>query len=92
MRHVLEHNIEWRRILANALESFRNRMVLIIFTPFGDRTRVMSTGMDCTSVAVPDISFRKADLTECFGQLSVTEESLETDTQYRTEHVFYISK
>jgi hypothetical protein len=92
MRHVLEHNIEWRRVLAGALSSFKKRMVLIVFTPFGDRTRVLSTGMACTSVAVPDISFQMSDLTECFGDLVVTEEALATDTQYRTEHVFYIRR
>jgi hypothetical protein len=34
MRHVLEHNPNWRTILANALTSFTERMVLITFMPF----------------------------------------------------------
>lgn len=33
MRHILEHNYEWRAILDNALASFTERMVLILFTP-----------------------------------------------------------
>ena len=28
MRHVLEHNVEWRKILHGAVNSFRKRMVL----------------------------------------------------------------
>ena len=31
IRHVLEHNVEWRKILENALCSFTERMVLILF-------------------------------------------------------------
>lgn len=92
MRHVLEHNFDWKPILIGALESFTKRMALIVFTPFGDETRVLSTGMDCTSVAVPDISFRKADLTDCFRHLSYAEESIQSNTVYGTEHIFYISK
>ena len=92
MRHVLEHNVEWRRILAGAIASFRKRMALIIFTPFAETTRVMSTALHCTSVSVPDLSFRKEDLTQCFDDLRYTEESLKTDTQYGVEHIFYIEK
>ncbi len=92
MRHVLEHNFDWRRILANAIASFKKRMVLVIFTPLAETTRVIATSTNVTSIPVPDISFRKEDLTEYFKQFKYTEESLQTDTQYQTEHVFYIEK
>ncbi len=92
MRHVLEHNARWRRILMNAITSFTKRMVLVIFTPFDATTRVIATSDTLTSVLVPDIAFRKEDLTSFFSHLSFTEESLETDTQYGREHVFYIKK
>jgi hypothetical protein len=40
LRHVLEHNpTGWDHILRNAVESFSKRLVLVIFTPFGDRRR-----------------------------------------------------
>jgi hypothetical protein len=92
MRHVLEHNVDWRRILTNAVASFKKRMVLVIFTPLAETTRVVATSTNVTSVPVPDISFRKEDLTDYFRQFKYAEESLETDTQYKTEHVFYIEK
>ena len=92
MRHVLEHNMEWRKILTGAVASFRHRMVLIVFTPFAETTRVMATAVNCTTVAMPDLSFRKADLTEHFNHLRYTEESLTTDTQYGVEHIFYLEK
>jgi hypothetical protein len=41
MRHVLEHNWKWSKILDNAISSFQRRMVLIIFTPFGQMTAPM---------------------------------------------------
>ena len=92
IRHVLEHNLHWRRILANALASFRNRMVLIIFTPWSESTRVIRVGDAITSVPVPDISFRKEDITECFKHFSYREETYQTDTQYKIEHVFFIDR
>ena len=64
MRHILEHNVAWRDILTNAVASFRKRMVLVIFTPLAETTRVIATSDNITSVPVPDISFRKEDLTE----------------------------
>ncbi len=92
MRHVLEHNFDWRRILANAIASFKKRMVLVIFTPLSETTRQIATSTVLTSIPVPDISFRKEDLTDYFKHYRCTEESLKTDTQYGTEHVFYIEK
>lgn len=67
-------------------------MVLVLFTPLGDTTKVIATSASCTSSPVPDISFRKEDLTVYFKPFRYTEESLQTDTQYGTEHVFYIEK
>ena len=92
MRHVLEHNVDWRRILANAVASFRKRMVLIIFTPMSDETRTIATSNTVTSFPVPDISFRKEDLTDYFSHLKYTEASFATDTVYGIEHLFYIEK
>jgi hypothetical protein len=92
MRHVLEHNLDWKKILKNAVASFRRRMALIIFTPFAEDTRVIATSTSVTSVPVPDIAFRREDLTHFFEHLRFSEETLETDTQYGAEHVFYIEK
>ena len=56
MRHVLEHNHEWARILDNALASFTDRMVLILFTPGRAVTEVIACHPE---VGVPDIAFRR---------------------------------
>lgn len=39
LRHVLEHNPKWDRILDNALKSFRKQMVLSLFTPRQENPR-----------------------------------------------------
>ena len=92
IRHVLEHNVEWRRILANAVASFAKRLVLIVFTPFADTTRVIGSASHVTSAPTPDISFRKEDLTDYFKQYKYREELLSTDTQHRAEDAFYIER
>lgn len=37
MRHVLEHNDEWRLVLGNFLASFTERACIILFTPLVER-------------------------------------------------------
>lgn len=84
LRHVLEHNFGWREILTNALSS-AEKVALIIFTPFSDETKQVTWNH---GYEVPDISFRKEDLTDLFQ--SYTEETFESKTLYGTETIFYI--
>jgi hypothetical protein len=63
MRHILEHNYEWARVLDNALASFTQRMALILFTPEREATQEIAFQHD---VGVPDIAFRLADITDRF--------------------------
>ena len=83
LRHVLEHNEDWALILAGAVASFRRRLVVIIFTPFGDETRVLGAPSP-----IPDISFRKADLTALMEPFLVAEKPVETGTWYGAETIF----
>lgn len=89
MRHVLEHNYGWERILANAVSSFRRRLVLVTFTPHGATTHELVFHDD---PGVPDLSFAKRDLTAHFAGLRWREETYETDTQYGTETVFFVER
>jgi hypothetical protein len=89
LRHVLEHNQAWEDILKNALRSFTKRMVLVLFTPFAEKTHVIRHSAE---VGVPDIAFAKEDLTRHFSAVHWRlEEGLKTRTQYGVEHVFYIA-
>jgi SAM-dependent methyltransferase len=87
MRHVLEHNWGWRVVLANALASFRHRMVLILFTPLsGGDIKLADNG------GIPDLSLDRADLIAMLGGFLVAEERLATATEYGVEHIFYLEK
>lgn len=88
IRHILEHNLDWKKILENALGSFQKKFCLILFTPFGEETRSIGS----TKENVPDLSFRKEDLLEFLRPFSFTEESFESATQYGAEHIFYITR
>lgn len=86
MRHVLEHDDSWPRILANASTSARLRLAIVLFTPLAERTRRIAW---TPTVGVPDIGFRLGDL---IGPLeadgwTVDVETLATNTQYGTETI-----
>lgn len=91
MRHVLEHNYQWRKILANALASFRRKMVLAIFTPWSDdETREIRF---IERVGVPDISFRQGDIVAMLDGLEWELRELRSAQRiYGQEHVFLIRR
>lgn len=93
MRHVIEHNYEWKTLLTNALESFTERMVLVLFTPMADETHEIAYH---TNPGVPDISFSKNDLVEIFEAAGVSwrSDSLPFLSGYddETETIFYLEK
>jgi hypothetical protein len=90
LRHVLEHNYEWRTILQNAVASFRRKMCVVIFTPFSDRTHDIHWWPE---LQVPDISFDREELLGYFAGLSVrSQEGLKTRSQYNVEHIFFLEK
>jgi len=90
MRHILEHNHDWKKVLENALKSFKRKFVLVIFTPFQETTKVLA--LNASYGNVPDIGFRKADLEEMLQGLAWSEQSLRTRTQYGIEHIFFIQR
>lgn len=87
LRHVLEHNVNWKFILENALASCK-KLVLIVFTPFADDTHIIAWN-DNVDPPVPDISFAREDLISMFQ--TYTEESFISDTQYGGETIFYVT-
>jgi glycosyltransferase involved in cell wall biosynthesis len=88
MRHVLEHDHQWETILLNALHSFRRKMVLIFFTPFGESTRVLHEETLGPGRVVPFYSFRKEDITGHFDGLCRWREERAGDG----ETIFYLWK
>ena len=93
MRHVLEHNYEWKLILENACKSFKQKMCLVLFTPFSDETKEIAHNLK-HGVDVPDISFDKNELINIFERYNIKYEliTLNTQTGYDVEHIFYLFK
>lgn len=90
LRHVLEHNSEWAKVLDNALDSFRRKLCIVLFTPFAEETKEIKYHKKFDAV---DISFRKQDLISRFRDNKWRlEEGLKTESLYDVEHVFYIEK
>lgn len=79
LRHVLEHNTAWEQILCNALDSFRMRMAVVVFTPIND-TQSVDLEDDTSGLNVPTISFDVRDLMVLFGDLYAGED------EYRGTH------
>ena len=92
MRHILEHNYEWRKVLENALQSFQKKMCLILFTPFMDVTQQIHFWDE---LKVPDMAFSKDELTGIFQENGVRFhlfENVPTGSQYGVEHIFLLEK
>jgi hypothetical protein len=90
LRHVLEHNEAWARILDNAVASFTDRMVLILFTPERAVTEVIAYHPE---VGVPDIAFRLADLTDRFPpDVTYTLHQIPSATQYGGETILLLER
>lgn len=92
MRHVIEHNYEWKPILINALESFTERMVLVLFTPLSEETHEIYYNVD---PGVPDISFAENDLLHLFQLTGVSvhhSDTVENHTNYGGETIYYLEK
>lgn len=90
MRHVLEHNMEWERVLDNALASFSHRMVLVLFTPMMEETRTIAWN---PVPGVPDISFAARDIESRFpSRVDFQKKDLSTKTQYGVERIYFLQK
>jgi hypothetical protein len=90
MRHVLEHNYEWARILDNAVASFTERMALILFTPERAATETIGFRPD---IGVPDIAFRLADISDRFPlDVTYTVQRILSATQYGGETILLLER
>lgn len=97
LRHVLEHNIDWERVLENAIKSFHKKLVLVIFTPWQTKTKRLAWNRKRSvcivgAGSIPNIGFRKEDVTKFFEGMRCKEEALRTGTQYGIETIFYVKK
>jgi hypothetical protein len=90
LRHVLEHNHDWLKVLKSAVASFQRKLCIIIFTPFTETTKVIAENK-MLGGSVPDISFYRADIErELVGLQWRLMHGLRTQSQYGCEHVYFV--
>ena len=90
LRHVLEHNYDWEKILASAVASFRKKLCLILFTPFAEATAEIAHNRHL-GVDVPDLSLAATEIERHFDGLRFRLfRDLTTKSQYKVEHVYCI--
>lgn len=92
MRHVLEHNRNWRVILKNAAKAFQKRMCIAVFTPFEDATRELTPPWS----PIPDLALPRADFAftiwDADAANCVTVQQVQSKTMYGAETVFLVEK
>lgn len=88
IRHVLEHNYEWRVILKSAVASFQKRMALVMFIPPSDEDTIITPKICVDPIAgftVPDISCCKKDIISIISTFLVNTIILEN-----TKEIIYL--
>lgn len=92
MRHVLEHNYGWENILVNALESFTQRMALVLFTPWSTTGKVEEIAFN-DDYDVPDLSFPEELIVDYVKPFKYMIHEVESpQTFYGQEKVIFIEK
>jgi len=97
MRHVIEHDYGWADILAGAVASCRKKLCLVIFTPIVERTFEIAHNRNFTDthengVDVPNLAFASADIERFFAGHEFVVNDYETDTGYKKERVYLVTK
>jgi hypothetical protein len=94
IRHILEHNDEYKKILENALVSFTNTLILVLFTPFTNESEtVVLTSCKLEGRVIPDISFNKNYIIRLIEEKNCSYELIEnikSKTCYNFENMFII--
>lgn len=91
MRHVLEHNYAWEKVLDNAIASFRKRMCLVIFTPFDEVTHEIDHNLR-VGVDAPTLAFKREDIEKHFVGLKVKLLGVKSKTAYGIENIYFLAK
>lgn len=84
LRHVLEHNPDWRKVLRNAVASAKQRLVIVTFIPDGDGSQVGWTD----ELGVPDIAVPHSAIDKALKGWTVDKATLSTATAFGTETIW----
>jgi len=92
IRHVLEHDQQWRTILVNACRSARRRIFLAVFTPAGRNEEIGRTA----ELDVPDLALSSVDIERvavAAGWSIIRHETIDSpQTFYRAERCWWLER
>jgi hypothetical protein len=96
MRHVLEHNEEWEKILTNAVNSATKKICIVLFTELSKKgTKELARENNVSSgIDVPDLALDRnvfMDILKKGGAGDIKIESYDTATTYGKEFIFCIT-
>lgn len=91
MRHILEHNYNWQKILTNAIKSASKKICIVFFIPLSQSE---TKEIAFNKIGVPDLSISESEFNIILHKNKVTAYTTEhaTNTQYSFEKIFYIKK
>jgi hypothetical protein len=90
MRHVLEHNYNWEKILENSLLSSTKKVCIVLFVPFSDSE---TKQIAYNKIQVPDLSLSKEKFFNKIFKFNIKKIEIEeynTKTQYKKEIIVKI--
>lgn len=88
LRHVLEHNPDWRAILTHAAARFTRRLVLVVFTPDSGSLEDRPVG-HVPELGVVDLALPHRVIDAAFGECRVLDKRhVPTATGYEGETVW----
>lgn len=91
MRGVLEHNLEWPRVLKNFLKSFSSRAALVLFTPMSEGPTHQIAWVP--KIEVPDMSFNHEELISYFPENVTWEfQDLSGSSIYNVERIYFLER
>lgn len=102
MKHVLEHNPAWETVLDNVCKSFTKKAVIVLFTPLNEDDKDETIKFTYSAyndknelVKVPDLSLSKKKFINVLGKykdITYTEETVNSDSAYKKDTFFYLSR
>jgi hypothetical protein len=93
IRHILEHNDEYEKILNNGLQSFKKVLILILFTPLSNSASTVLNTIQLSGYTIPDISFNESEIISIIERNNCRYEKIEFSnslTQYNVETIFIV--
>jgi len=95
IRHVLEHNFDWRMILNRAVKSFTHRMILILHTPTVEQETLLYEYPFPDGGSCPYLSLPQDELEQILAShgLSYHQETIPSpDSEFGHETIFWINR